>query len=155
MAKLQCIQLVETVEMNLAVLCNAVLPDPFLFPLIAIRSIGIFQKRQQTNGDKELRQSWLGWNWFFLFKLMRKLKLCVIMEDTNQLFLAVELLFNIHIQFWVSFPSSPVSFSTLLATVSMHSEWHCMANLRGTVLDWGYVLQWSMGCVLRELLALP
>lgn len=57
------------------------------------------------------------------------------MEDTNQLFLAVELLFNIHIQFWVSFPSSPVSFSTLLATVSMHPEWHCMANLRGTVLD--------------------
>lgn len=65
---------------------------------------------------------------------MRKLKLCVIMEDTNQLFLAVELLFNIHIQFWVSFPSSP-GFSTLLDTISVHPEWHCMANLRGTVLD--------------------
>jgi len=56
------------------------------------------------------------------------------MEDTNQLFLAVELLFNIHIQFWVSFPSSP-GFSTLLDTISVHPEWHCMANLRGTVLD--------------------
>lgn len=106
------------------------LPDPFLFPLIAIRSIGIFQKRQQTNGDKELRQSWLGWNWFFLFKLRRKLKLWVIMEDTNQLFLAVEPLFNIHIQFWVSSPSLFLqhSFSQLF----FYLEWHCMANLRCT-----------------------
>lgn len=43
---------------------TAILDYPFLFPSNAIRRASNCQKRQLTNGDKELRESWLGWNWY-------------------------------------------------------------------------------------------
>lgn len=122
---------VETMEINLAVLCNAILPEPVFV------SFDCHQKHRYS--PEETANKWRQ----RVKTVMAGVKLVLFIqtyEETQIMsnygrhksiwFCLLDL--NIHIQFWVSSLPSPCLFSILWDTVSMHWEWHCMANLRFT-----------------------
>lgn len=120
---------------SLAVLCNAILPHLLSVSFDCRRKHRYFPEETAIRWRQRVKTVMAGVKLVLFIQTCEETQIMSNYRRHKSICVGlVEPLFNIHVRFWVSFPSSPCFFSTLWDALSGRWEWHCMANRRFTTL---------------------